>query len=163
MTDDKICWIDNVYNATDNVDYNESHAVNFQTLSAAFDSNAIRSRDAYLASIKMSDDRFRDAILNNTRVTVVDKKNMLKKDQRFIEIEVPRELILLNPTFSWNQTLMPIENYLKGSYIHLSFETALAPENVLYMTSNYLNYAISIRLQGDRLKVASVRNLTNGQ
>lgn len=163
MTDDKICWIDNVYNATDNVDYNESHAVNFQTLSAALDSNAIRSRDAYLASIKMSDDRFRDAILNNTRVTVVDKKNMLKKDQRFIEIEVPRELILLNPTFSWNQTLMPIENYLKGSYIHLSFETALAPENVLYMTSNYLNYAISIRLQGDRLKVASVRNLTNGQ
>ena len=163
MTDDKICWIDNVYNASDNVDYNENHAVNYQLLSSQLDSNAIRSRDAYLASIKMSDERFREAILNNTRVTVVDKKNMLKKDQRFIEIELPRELILLNPTFSWNQTLMPIENYLKGSYIHLSFETALAPENVLYMTSNYLNYAIAIRLQGDRLKVASVQNLMNRQ
>ena len=163
MTDDKICWIDNVYNATDNVDYNEGHAVNFQTLSAALDSNTIRSRDAYLASIKMSDDRFRDAILSNTRVSLVEKKNMLKKDQRFIDIELPRELILLNPTFTWNQDLMPVENYLKGSYIHLSFETDLTPENVLYMTSNYLNYAITIRLQGDRLKVASVQNLMKGQ
>lgn len=163
MTDDKICWIDNVYNATDNVDYNEGHAVNYQTLSSALDSSAIRSRDAYLASIKMSDERFKNAILNNTRVTLVEKKNVLKKDQCFIDIELPRELILLNPTFSWNQSLMPVENYLKGSYIHLSFETALTPENVLYMTSNYLNYAITIRLIGDRLKVASVQNLMNGQ
>ena len=163
MTDDKICWIDNVYNATDNVDYNEGHAVNYQTLSAALDSNAIRSRDAYLASIKMSDERFREAILNNTRVTQVEQKNMLKKDKRFIDVELPRELILLNPTFAWNRELMPVENYLKGSYIHLSFETALAPENVLYMTSNYLNYAITIRLQGDRLKVTQVQNLSKGQ
>ena len=101
--------------------------------------------------------------MNNTRVTLVEKKNMLKKDQRFIDIELPRELILLNPTFTWNQTLMPVENYLKGSYIHLSFETPLSPENVLYLTSNYLNYAITIRLQGDRLQVASVRNLVSGQ
>ena len=69
----------------------------------------------------------------------------------------------MNPTFAWNRELMPVENYLKGSYIHLSFETALAPENVLYMTSNYLNYAITIRLQGDRLKVTQVQNLSKGQ
>lgn len=163
MTDSKICWIDNVYNVTDNVDYNEGHAVNYQTLSAALDSNAIRSRDAYLASIKMSDDRFKDAIMNNTRVTLVEKKNVLKKDKSFVDIELPRELILLNPTFAWNRELMPVENYLKGSYIHLSFETALASENVLYMISNYLNYAITIRLQGDRLKVTNVQNLSNGQ
>lgn len=163
MTDDKICWIDNVYNASDNVDYNEGHAINYQTLSAKLDSSAIRSRDAYLASIKMSDALFKESIMNNTRVTLVEKKNMLKKDQRFIDIELPRELILLNPTFTWNQTLMPVENYLKGSYIHLSFETPLSPENVLYLTSNYLNYAITIRLQGDRLQVASVRNLVSGQ
>lgn len=163
MTDDKICWIDNVYNATDNVDYNEGHSVNFQTLSAALDSNAIRSRDAYLASIKMSDERFREAIMNNTRVTLVEKKNMLKKDQRYVDVELPRELILLNPSFTWNKDLKPTEHYLKGSYIHCSFETSLSPENVLYMTSNYLNYAITIRLQGDRLKVVSVQNLRNGQ
>ena len=163
MTDDKICWIDNVYNATDNVDYNESHSLGFQNLSAALDSSAIRSRDAYLAAIKMSDGQFRDAILNQTRVSLVEKKNRLKKDQSYLEIELPRELILLNPSFSWNRTLMPVENYLKGSYIHLAFETTLTPENVLYMTSNYLNYAIPIRLQGDRLKVASVQNLMDGQ
>ena len=161
MTDDKICWIDNVYNVTDNVDYNEGHSVNFQTLSAQLDSSAIHSRDAYLASIKMSDDRFREAIMNNTKVSLVEKKNMLKKDQRFVDIELPRELILLNPTFTWNQSLMPVENYLKGSYIHLSFETPVSQENILYMTSNYLNYAIAIQLQGDKLKVVSVRNLTS--
>jgi hypothetical protein len=163
MTNNKICWVDNVYNVTDNVDYNEAHAVNYQALSAALDSNAIRSRDAYLASIKMSDERFRNAILDQTRVSLVEKKNMLKKDQRFVDVELPRELVLLNPTFTWNRELMPVENYLKGSYIHLSFETALAPENVLYMTSDYLNYAIVIGLQGDRLKVAKVQNLSEGQ
>ena len=163
LTDDKICWIDNVYNASDNVDYNEGHAVNYQTLSAKLDSNAVRSRDAYLASIKMSDEMFKESIINNTRVSLVEKKNVLKKNQQFIDVELPRELILLNPTFSWNQSLLPVENYLKGSYIHLSFETPLSQENVLYLTSNYLNYAITIRLQGDRLKVASVRNLSNGQ
>lgn len=159
MTDDKICWIDNVYNASDNVDYNERHAVNYQTLSAQLDSNAIRTRDAYLAAIKMSDDRFRESILNQTRVSFVEQKNMLKKDRQFIDIELPRELILLNPTFMWNQELKPVENYLKGSYIHLSFETPLSPENKLYLTSDYLNYAIVIGLQGDRLKVVSVQPL----
>ncbi|MBO4328200.1 MAG: hypothetical protein J5831_02180 [Bacteroidales bacterium] len=161
MTDDKICWIDNVYNATDNVDYNERHAVNYRNLSATLDSSALRSRDAYLASIKMSDERFRDAIMNQSRVSLVEKKNRLKKNQFFIDIELPRELILLNPAFSWNQSLMPAENYLKGSFIHLSFETELTPENVLYMTSDYLNYAIAIGMQGDRLKVVSVRNLAS--
>lgn len=163
MTDDKICWIDNVYNATDHVDYNEGHAVNYQSLSAALDSSALRSRDAYLSSIKMSDALFREAILDNARVSLVEKKNMLKKNQCFVEIELPRELILLNPSFSWNQSLTPVENYLKGSYIHLSFETPLSTENVLYLTSNYLNYAITIRLQGDRLKVTSVQNLMKAQ
>ena len=163
MTDNKICWIDNVYNATDHVDYNEGHAINYQTLSAQLDSSALRSRDAYLAAIKMSDSQFKEAILNHTRVSLVEKKNMLKKDQSYVEIELPRELILLNPSFSLNQTLTPVENYLKGSYIHLSFETPLTQENVLYMTSQYLNYAITVRLQGDRLKVASVQNLMDGK
>lgn len=163
MTDDKICWIDNVYNVTDNVDYNESHAVNYQTLSVTLDSTAIRSRDAYLASIKMSDEKFKEAIMNNTRVSLAEKKNMLKKNQSFVDVELPRELILLNPTFTWNQDLMPVENYLKGSYIHLSFETPLSPENVLYMTSNYLNYAITIRLQDNRLKVTSVHDLAKNE
>lgn len=161
MTDTKICWIDNVYNATDNVDYNEEHSVNYQILSAKLDSSAIVSRDAYLASIKMSDEMFRSDILKHSRVMLVEKKNMLKKNQYYIDIELPRELILLNPTFTWNQALMPVENYLKGSYIHLSFETDLGQENVLYMTSSYLNYAISIQPQGMRLKVASVKNLSN--
>lgn len=161
MTDTEICWIDNVYNATDNVDYNEEHSVNFQILSAKLDSSAIRSRDAYLASIKMSDEMFRNDILKHSRVTHVEKKNLLKKNQYYIDIELPRELILLSPTFTWNQTLMPVENYLKGSYIHLSFETPVGEENVLYMTSNYLNYAIAIESQGDRLKVVSVKNLSD--
>ena len=160
MTDTKICWIDNVYNATDNVDYNEEHSVNYQILSAKLDSSALRSRDAYLASIKMSDEMFKTDILNITRVTHVEKKNLLKSNQHFLNVELPRELILLNPTFTCNQTLMPVENYLKGSYIHLSFETTCDRENVVYMTSNYLNYAITIKPQGDLLKVVSVQNLT---
>ena len=161
MTGTKICWIDNVYNATDNVDYNEGHSVNYHILSAKLDSSAVKSRDAYLASIKMSDNMFKYDILNHTRVTLVEKKSVLKKNQNFVDIELPRELILLNPTFTWNQSLMPVENYLKGSYIHLSFETSVEQENVLYMTSSYLNYAITLQPQGDKLRVSSVQNLSN--
>ena len=159
MTDDKICWIDNVYNINDNVDYNEAHSINFQKLSAKLDSSAIRSRDSYLASIEKSDEVFKASIMQYTRVTLVEKKNMLRKGKSFVDIELPRELILLNPTFSWNQTLMPVENYLKGSYIHLSFETPVnEEEGVLYMTSDYLNYLITIRLQGEKPMVLSVSN-----
>ena len=85
---------------------------------------------------------------------------MLKSNQHYLNVELPRELILLNPTFTCNQTLMPVENYLKGSYIHLSFETTCDQENVVYMTSSYLNYAITIEPQGDMLRVVSVQNLT---
>ena len=82
----------------------------------------------------------------------------------FIGLIVGKQLFV----FQWEKpdsliifiTLTPVENYLKGSYVHLSFETTCDQENVVYMTSSYLNYAITIEPQGDMLRVVSVQNLT---
>ncbi|MCR4829195.1 MAG: hypothetical protein K5864_07015 [Bacteroidales bacterium] len=161
MTDNSICWIDNVYNSTDNIDYNPAHQIDFAQLSKALDSNAMRSRDAYLSAIKKSDETFRQSILHNTRVTSSKDSGLLKKTRNYISIELPRELILLNPTFNWQQQLSPTENYLKGSYIHLSFDTEI-PEGhrqKLYIATPYLNYAVTIQNAGGRLAVVEVKNM----
>lgn len=164
MTDTQICWVDNVYNATDKVDYNESHNVNYLKLSRELDSIALRSRDEYLAStLKSNEMMLRDDIMQYTKVTP-EKKAWLWgwiTIQNYINIELPRELILLNPTFTWNQSLMPVENYPQDKFIHLSFKADADRENVLYMTSKYLNYAINIQFVGDELKVTSVENLSD--
>ena len=160
MTDNKIFWVDNVYNSSDNVDYNEAHEINYQQLSEALDSAAIRNRDSYLASIKKSDDVFRQSIMENSRIKVRTEKSLISKTKNYVDIELPRELILLNPTFTMNQKLKPEENYLKGSYIHLSFEippSVSAPQ--LYLTSEYLNYVITIRQKDGALKVVEVMNM----
>lgn len=160
MTDNSICWIDNVYNSTDNVDYNKAHTLNFEQLAKALDSNALRTRAAYLGAIRKSDDTYRQAILSQTRVFAVETGSLLRKTHR-VEIELPRELILITPTFTWGKTLMPTENFLKGSFIHLAFE-AEVPEDkaqVMYVTSPYLNYAVVIKNTGGKLKVSDVKNL----
>ena len=161
MTDNSICWIDNVYNSTDNVDYNKAHKLDFEQLAKALDSNALRTRTAYLGAIHKSDDTYRQAILTQTRVQGTESGSLLRKPRNRIDMELPRELILISPTFTLGETLLPEENYLKGSYIHLSFEAEM-PEgkaHVLYITSPYLNYAVTIKNTGGQIKVCEVKNL----
>ena len=60
---------------------------------------------------------------------------------------------------------MPVKRYLQGNYIHLSFEVypSIGDNNVMYMTSDYLNYVIHIKYDLDygtkapQLKVVSVK------
>lgn len=159
MTDNSICWLDNIYNATENVDYNEAHNVNFQTLAKALDSNSMRQRDAFLDAIGKSDDIYRTSILQNTRVSTATGSRLTKR-RHTLSLELPRELILINPTFKLNKTLNPTENYLKGSFIHLEF-TSEEPltSGKLYIASPYLNYVVTIGDNSGRPAVTGVENL----
>ncbi|MBQ6046200.1 MAG: hypothetical protein IJL38_01075 [Bacteroidales bacterium] len=162
MTDKSICWIDNVYNESDNVDYNKSHAVNYEQLSKALDSSARHSRDAYLKAISKSDKVYKQAIQTNTRVSAATSGGkLLRKAKPLLNIEMPRELILINPTFTMGEGVAPKENYLKGSYIHLAFETSIAEgqQRDLYVTSPYLNYKVTIVNEGGQMKVKTVETL----
>ena len=163
MTDDKIFWIDNIYNAKIKRDYNEDHIINVQKLMMKLDSIDIDARDSYLEAIEMSDMMFRDNILNYSKITLTQEKKKC-----FVEIDLPHELILLSPTFSWEvnkKYIMPVKRYLQGNYIHLSFEVypSIGDNNVMYMTSDYLNYVIHIKYDLDygtkapQLKVVSVK------
>lgn len=164
MTDDKIFWIDNVYNAKIKRDYNEDHVVNVQKLMAMLDSIDVDARDSYLEAIRISDTMFRNNILNYSHVSLVKGK----RDKCFVEIDLPLELTLLSPTFSWESNkeyLMPVNTCLQGNYIHLSFEVypTIGDKNVVYMTSDYLNYVIRIKYDLDygtkapKLEVVSVK------
>ena len=167
MTDEHIFWIDNVYNATEKVDYNEAHHITYQKLLAKLDSCDARS-NVYLETIRRSDEQFREDIKNQTKIKLVGENGgWFKDDHGFVEIDLPRELVVLNPTFSWNLKLRPVEDFIdvKGHRIHLVFETVpslAADDNVLYMISDYLNYAIYINYEDNnvrKLKVTDVKNL----
>lgn len=159
MTDKSICWVDNVYNASDNVDYNEAHTVNYEHLSRVLDSSERVSRNAYLKAINKSDIIYKQSILDNTRVySTKSGGNLLKKGTPMVSIEVPRELILINPTFTIDDGLLPKENYLKGSYIHLSFELSISEghKKTMYITSPYLNYKVTLMNENGQIKVKGV-------
>lgn len=160
MTDDKIFWIDNLYNAKTGRDYNEAHKVNYQKMLSKLESVDVQMRDAYFEAIKKNDTIFRKDIVDYSRVSLVVES----KKKSFVEIDLPVELNLLSPTFTWELKLMPTERYLKGNYIHLVFEVhpTNGSNNTLYMTSDYLNYAIHINMSldyasGPKLKVESVQ------
>ena len=160
----KICWFDNIYNTSDDdnvVDYNKSHENSFQKQSKKLDGVADRSRDTYLESIKMNDDNMlRSFIMENTKI--IKETNWFGFNTKYIEVVLPRELILLYPTFRWNKNLKPVEEKLDDCII-LKFDTKLSPNNddILYMTSiyNYINYAIHIVEEDGGIKVKSVENL----
>jgi tetratricopeptide (TPR) repeat protein len=162
MTDKSICWIDNVYNSSDNVDYNKAHAVNYEQLAKTLDSSARQSRDSYLKAISKSDKTYRHSILSNTRVSAATSGGkLLRKAKPVLNIEMPRELILIDPTFTMGEGVKPTENYLKGSYIHLAFDTSIADgqQKVIYVTSPYLNYKVTIVNEKGALKVQNVEQL----
>lgn len=167
----RICWFENVCNTTkkEPVDYNKAHNMSMQELMAKPDYSAIQKRNAYLEAISMSDEGFQNLIKEKMKVTYVTGRlgGLTVKDK--VIIELPCEQInQLIPTFKWNNRLMPEECYVKNGNLHMKFMTSLdkKSENVLYMTSQYLNYAIYIKYDSPSiwqkeidLQVESVKNL----
>ena len=162
MTNNSICWIDNVYNTSDNIDYNKAHAFNPEISSTALDSSARRTRDQYLTSINRSVDFYKRSILSNARVAIVTKSgDLLHKSKQQLQVELPRELVLINPSFTLNTEQRPQENYLKGGFIHLTFDSPQGDwqQMPLYITSPYINYKVLIANDGSKQSIKAVETL----
>ncbi|MBR3398214.1 MAG: hypothetical protein IKQ12_08970, partial [Prevotella sp.] len=83
-----------------------------------------------------------------------------------LKIELPRVLTMIDPVFSVQQidsenALMPKDNYLSGTAIHLVFDYEPKYEEVLplYIYSDYANFRIDIVYRGKDSEIKEVAQI----
>jgi hypothetical protein len=152
MTDDKICWIDNVdykYMRASEAAARETNAkpstVNSQLSTVNSQLSTVNSqlsspREQLLSDFNINDSKLLSLISQGIQIygTVSDGniwndmkqdvKNLVTGKDRKLRIELPRILTLIDPVFSLHQlndkdkSIRPSENYLSGSNIRLKFD-----------------------------------------
>lgn len=169
MTDDKICWIDNV-------DYKYTRAAD-----TAMRKQKKQASDSKLQLLKDFDETgesLKAAIASGIKIT----SNIASKDgdlwssmksgvsdlvsgkDKKLRIELPRVLSLIDPVFSLHQVndpdkaIRPDEDYLSGNNIRLKFD--YEPKNgdviPLYIYSDFMNFKVTISFQDGKPSVKSV-------
>ncbi len=168
MTDDKICWIDNV-------DYKYMRASDTslkakkrqpssmkQQLLEDFNVDGETLRSAIESGIKIyANVANGEGIWNEVKSGV---ENIVKGKDKKLRIELPRILSIIDPVFSINQVndkdkaIRPSEDYLSGSSIRLKFdyEPKLNETIPLYIYSDFLNFKVTIQVADGKPKVTAV-------
>ena len=169
MTDDKICWIDNV-------DYKYMQAS--EKTAKAKKTKVSNEKMRLLQDFNVDAQSLAQTISAGIRVAakVKDGKGdwlsdgmvmvngMLGKKGSGIEIELPRILSLIDPVFSLNQvndkdkSVRPKEDYLSGSNIRLKFDyDPKEGETIpLYIYSDFINFKATIKFTGGKPEVKNV-------
>lgn len=159
MTDDKICWIDDV-------EYKYIHAYEASKEKSNTKNNKkinYNHREEFLKDFNIDAQTITDVISKG--ITVYS--NIKSGDKSFwnnvtdlwggnddkLKIELPRILSLIDPVFSLNQlkdkenAILPEENYLTGNNIRLKFD--YQPKNgetiPLYIYSDYISLKVTIK------------------
>ncbi len=177
MTDDKICWIDNV-----NYKYMRAQA-NAQGNSSkgkkADASKLSSAKQQLLDDFDIDNGKLQTLIQQGMKVSGIasdgnlwndmkrDVKNLVTGGDRKLHIELPRILTLIDPVFSLNQlgdkdkAVRPSENYLSGSSIRLKFdyEPKQGETIPLYIYSDFANFKVTIKFEGGKPTVKSVELL----
>lgn len=170
MTDDKICWIDNVdykyMKATEQASKETKMKVPIgsikQQLLEDFDVNNNKLLSIIENGIKIYA-TISDGNLWNDMKT--DVKNLVHGKDKNLRIELPRILSIIDPVFSLNElnsvgkSIRPIENYLSGSNICLKFdyEPKQNESLPLYIYSDFVNFKIELKFDKN---VPSVKSVT---
>lgn len=177
MTDDKICWIDNV-------DYKymkaQAHALGDSSKGKKSGKTPSSSpKQQLLADFDTDTHKLQEIIRQGMRVNGIasdgnlwndmkrDVKNLVTGGDRKLHIELPRVLTLIDPVFSLNQlndkdkAVRPSENYLAGSSIRLKFdyEPKQGETIPLYIYSDLVNFRVTIKFEGVTPTVKSVELL----
>ena len=182
MTDDKICWIDNV-------DYKYMRATEQAVRLARSPSShspsslptTTGSHQQLLRDLHLSTPKLHRLIEQGIRVVGTasdgnlwndvkrDVKNLVTGGDKKLHIELPRLLALIDPVFSLypindkDRALRPTENYLAGSSIRLTFDhqPKLDEEIPLYIYSDIANFRIVLRFTAGRPVVENVQILSS--
>lgn len=173
MTDDKICWIDNV-------DYKYMKAQETsQKTSGKPSSSTTSAKQQLLEDFNVDNGKLQSIIQEGMKVygTVSDGnlwndvkrdvKNLVTGKDKKLRIELPRILTLIDPVFSLYQlndkdkAVRPSENYLSGSNIRLKFDYEPKQDETLplYIYSDFANFKVTIKFEEGKPAVKKVELL----
>lgn len=175
MTDDKICWIDDV-----NYKYTRAYEQSKQAgKQPSATDRQLTPREQFLRDFKVDADDLAQAVKTGIKV-YGDVKNGDKslwesvsdiwssKDNK-LKIELPRILSLIDPVFSLkplkdkDSAILPEENFLNGNNIRLKFDYEPKDGDTipLYIYSDYINLKITLKFTGGKPSVESIERVKN--
>lgn len=173
MTDDKICWIDNV-----DYKYMQAQETARKTSGKSGKSgeSTASAKQQLLEDFNVDNGKLQSIIQEGMKVygTVSDGniwndvkrdvKNLVTGKDKKLRIELPRILTLIDPVFSLYQlndkdkSVRPEENYLSGSNIRLKFDYEPKQDETipLYIYSDFANFKVTIKFEGGKPVVKKV-------
>ncbi len=169
MTDDRICWIDEVkYKEAKALAPNRGDNSNLNQWQQ-------RDREEYLSNYSLEPLKLQKAL--RTGITVLPPevdpteeksawksiKGWVSHPDNTLNIELPRTLVMADPVFSIrpldaNDALQPDENYLSGTSIHLHFDYEPKLDEVLplYIYTEAADFRVDILYRGKDSTVQAV-------
>jgi hypothetical protein len=156
LTDNSLCWIDNVYNA--DINYNPTQTA---TIAELLGSLNMKQRQVYFSAMDQSIKTINEALKLNTRIEKETSNNIFKRDTP-IHVRLPRIVMMLDPIFEFNENILPTENYLQGNTAHLVFKNSKPQtDNRLTIKSIYASYTIHFSEMADgTYSVTAIESLT---
>ena len=169
MTDDRICWIDEV-----NYKRNKALPTNRNNQNALSQEQR-QAREEYLNKYSLDPQLLQKTLRDGIKVLQPEDEPCVEKSwwDNFIDwfsrpdntlnIELPRTLVMADPVFSLNpldsdESLQPEENYLVGTSIHLNFDYEPDCEEVLplYIYTDLADYKVDIVYHGQDSSIQDV-------
>ena len=169
MTDDRICWVDDV-------NYKQSHALSFLR-SGQRDASALQAqaREEYLRTYSLEPQKLRRTLQEG--ITILPPEEDPTADRSWwdtflswfsspdndLKVELPRVLAMTDPVFSLHpldsdEAIMPEDNYLSGTVIRLRFPyvPAYGDHLPLYIYTESATFLADILYRGKNSQVLSV-------
>ena len=171
MTDDRICWVDDV-------NYKQSRALNSARGAQPAANSQQAQREEYLRNYSLEPQKLQRTLKEGVTVLPPEEDPTIEKSwwdsflswfsshDNNLKIELPRVLAMADPVFSIHpldsdEAITPEENYLSGTTIHLTFDYEPAYEEhlQLYIYSESANFRVEILYKGAASEVLSVEQI----
>ena len=169
MTDDRICWVDDV-------NYKQSHALSFLR-GGQRDASALQAqaREEYLRTYSLEPQKLRRTLQEG--ITILPPEEDPSADRSWwdaflswfsspdndLKVELPRVLAMTDPVFSLHPldsdaAITPEDNYLSGTVIRLRFPyvPAYGDHLPLYIYTESATFQVDILYRGKDSQVVSV-------
>ena len=172
MTDDRICWIDDVnYKYIRAYEESKKQAGSGKKTAGK---DKVTRREQFLNDFNVNANTIVDAIKSGIKIYGNVKKgdrtlwenvtDIWSGSDNKLKIELPRILSLIDPVFSLNQlkdkdkAILPEENFLNGSNIRLKFDYEPKDGETipLYIYSDYVSLKITMKFSGNKPSITDI-------
>ena len=169
MTDDRICWVDDV-------NYKQSHALSFLR-GGQRDASALQAqaRQEYLRNYSLEPQKLQRTLKEGITILPPEEDptadlswwdtflSWFSSPDNDLKLELPRVLAMTDPVFSLHpldsdDAITPTENYLSGTTIHLHFPyvPSYGEHLPLYIYTESATFQVDLLYKGQDSQVLSV-------